>query len=253
MIYRIFFILIYFFVISCVDSSKNNNLPKKFINYSNKGFALVYDEKLFKKKLITKKLDDRSLLIFNKVLETETPVKITNLINDKYLLAKVSKNANYPFFYNSVISKRIALDLEIDLKEPYIEIKTLNQNNSFIIGKAKTFDEEKIVANKVPVEGIQIKNISSNQNEDKIIKNKSKNSKLFKYIVKIADLYFEDSAKILKNRLSNEYNINNIKIKKMSKNSYRVYMGPFNDLDSIQREYRNIIQLNFENIEIIKL
>ena len=253
MIYRIIFILIYFFIISCVDNSKKNNFQKKFINYSNKGFALIYDEKLLKKKLVSEKLDDRSLLIFNKVLDQETPVKITNLINDKYLLAKVSKNANYPFFYNSVISKRIALDLEIDLKEPYIEIKTLNQNNSFIIGKAKTFDEEKIVANKVPVEGIQIKNISSNQNEDKIIKNKSKNSKLFKYIVKIADLYFEDSAKILKNRLSNEYNINNIKIKKMSKNSYRVYMGPFNDLDSIQREYRNIIQLNFENIEIIKL
>ena len=253
MIYRIIFILIYFFIISCVDNSKKNNFQKKFINYSNKGFALIYDEKLLKKKLVSEKLDDRSLLIFNKVLDQETPVKITNLINDKYLLAKVSKNANYPFFYNSVISKRIALDLEIDLNEPYIEIKTLNQKNSFIIGKAKTFDEEKNVANKVPIEAIKINNISSDKNKDKLIVNKSKNANIFKYIIKIADLYFEDSAKILKNRLLEENNINSIKIKKMSKNSYRVYMGPFNNLDSIKREYRNIIKLNFENIEIIKL
>ena len=253
MIYRIIFILIYFFIISCVDNSKKNNFQKKFINYSNKGFALIYDEKLLKKKLVSEKLDDRSLLIFNKVLDQETPVKITNLINDKYLLAKVSKNANYPFFYNSVISKRIALDLEINLNEPYIEIKTLNQKNSFIIGKAKTFDEEKNVANKVPIEAIKINNISSDKNKDKLIVNKSKNANIFKYIIKIADLYFEDSAKILKNRLLEENNINSIKIKKMSKNSYRVYMGPFNNLDSIKREYRNIIKLNFENIEIIKL
>ena len=75
----------------------------------------------------------------------------------------------------------------------------------------------------------------------------------FKYIIKIVDLYFEDSAKILINRLQNEYSINNIKIKKMSKNSYRVYKGPFNNLDSIKREYTDIIKLNFENIEIIKL
>jgi len=253
MIYRIIFILIYIFAISCVQQSKKNNYSKKFISYSNKGFALIYDEKLFKKKLINKKLNDRSLYIFNKMLEEETPVKITNLINGKYVLAKVGKNANYPFFYNSVISKRIALDLEIDLNEPYIEIKTLNQKNSFIIAKAKTFNEEKKVAEKVPVKGIEIKNISINKNEDKIILNKSKNINKFKYIIKIADLYFIDSANILKNRLLNEYNMNNVKIKKMTKNSYRIYMGPFNDLDSIKREYRNIIKLNFENIEIIKL
>ena len=38
---------------------------KKFKNYSNKGFALVYDDKFFKNKIINKKLDNRSLQIFN--------------------------------------------------------------------------------------------------------------------------------------------------------------------------------------------
>ena len=66
-----------------------------------------------------------------------------------------------------------AKDLEIDLDEPYVEIKTLNQKNSFIIGKAKMFEEEKEVANKVPVEGIEIKNISVNKSLAKGTKSNS--------------------------------------------------------------------------------
>ena len=251
--YKIIFFFCIIFFVSCAEQSKKIKYTKKFNNYSNKGFTLIYNEKLFKKKFVDKKLNDRSLVIFNNVLEKETPVRVTNLINGKYLVAKVGQNAKYPVFYNSVISKRIATDLEVDLNEPYIEIKTLNQKNSFIINKAKTFDEEKKVANKAPVERIVIKIISNNINETKTIKKNSKSNISFKYIIKIADFYFEDSAKILKKRLQNEYNITNVKIKKMSKNSYRIFKGPFNNLDSIKRQYNGIIKLNFENIEIIKL
>ena len=250
---KIFLFIIFIFALSCAEQTKKINYSKKFKNYSNKGFTLIYDEKLFKSKFINKKLNDRSLLIFNNALEKETPIRITNLINGKYLLAKVGINANYPLFYNSVVSKRIASELEINLNEPYIEIKTLNQKNSFIINKAKTFDEEKNVANKVPVERIEINNISNNISEKEKNKKILKPSIDFKYIIKIVDLYFEDSAKILINRLQNEYSIKNIKIKKMSKNNYRVYKGPFNNFDSIKSEYTDIIKLNFENIEIIKL
>tara|TARA_Y100000996_G_C22460137_1_gene617678 strand:- start:255 stop:893 length:639 start_codon:yes stop_codon:yes gene_type:complete len=212
----------------------------------------VYDEELYKNKNINRKLNDRSLLIFNNFLKEETPVKITNLINGKYLIAKVGKSSKYPTFYNSVISKRIANDLDIDKNEPYIELKTLDQNNSFIIGKAKTFDEEKEVADKAPIDGIEIENIGNDfkvEKSDDIIKSKDS----FKYIIKIADFYFLDSAKILKNRLLNEYSIKNVKIEKLSKNSYRIYKGPFINLESIKNDYNDILRLNFENIEIIKI
>ena len=197
-------------------------------------------------------MNDRSLLVFSNALKKETPVKITNLINGKYLIAKVGKKTRYPEFYNSVISKRIAEDLNLDVNQPYIELKTLDQNNSFIIGKAKTFDEEKEVANKAPVEGIKIENIGNstvNKETNEVIKSKD----IFNYIIKIADLYFLESAKILKERLANEYNINNVKIIKLSKNNYRIYKGPFKNLESIKKDYKDIIKLNFENIEIIKL
>ncbi len=251
--YKNIFFIFFFTLLSCKDEVSKINYTKKITNYSNKGFTLVYNDKLYKNKFINKKLNERSLLIFNNALEKETSVRITNLLNGKYLIAKVGQNANYPFFYNSVISKRIATDLEIDLKEPYVEIKTLNQKNSFIINKAKTFDEEKVVADKVPVQGIVIKNISIDPVKTETLTIKSKSDSDFIYIIRIADLYFEDSANILKERLQNEYNISNVKIKKMSKNTYRVYKGPFYNLDSIKSEYSDIIKLNFENIEIIKL
>ena len=250
--YKIIFFFCIFLLTSCAEQSKKINYTKKFNTYSNKGFALIYDDKMYKNKLIDKKLNDRSLIIFNNFLKKETPVRITNLINGKYLVAKVGNNSKYPVFYNSVISKRIANELALDITEPYVEIKTLNQNNSFIINEAKTFEEEKKVADKAPVEGIEISNISNNKKTKKI-KSKIKSNNSFEYIIKIADLYFLDSAKILQNRLKIEYNIINVNIKKMSKNSYRIYKGPFKKLDSLKREYNDIIKLNFENIEIIKI
>ena len=75
----------------------------------------------------------------------------------------------------------------------------------------------------------------------------------FKYIIKFADLFFEDSAIMLKNRLIEEFNIKNINIKKISKNNYRVYKGPFNNLESIKNEINNITKVDFDNIEILKL
>ena len=238
--YKIILIFFCIFLISCEQKSKKINYSNKFISYSNKGFTLIYDEKLFKTKEVNRKLNDRSLLIFNNALNQETPVKITNLINGKYLIAKVGKVTKYPNFYNSVVSKRIAQDLDIDINEPYIELKTLDQNNSFIINKAKTFDEEKEVADKAPVEGISIKNIGiENNNTDENVQAKIELDK-FNYIIKIADLFFEDSALMLKKRLENEFNIQNILIKKMSQNTFRVYKGPFIDLDSIKNEFNNI-------------
>ena len=60
------------------------------------------------------------------------------------------------YFFNSVISKRIKDELELDEAEPYIEIKEITQESSFIAKKAKTYDEEKNVADKAPVDDVKI-------------------------------------------------------------------------------------------------
>ena len=236
---------------SCETTNKNIISNKDFKNYSNDGFALIYNNDIFKKRIVSKKIDQRSLIIFNNKLKKDTDIKITNLLNEKYLIAKVGKNSKYPIFYNSVISERIATELDIDPDQPYVRVETINSSNTFVANKAKTFDEEKKVANKAPVDSISIQNISIEKDNNSKVEN-VKNTK-FEFIIKFADLFFEESAITLKKRLEDEYNLKDINIKKMSKNLYRVYKGPFYNLGSIKNVYNEIADINFENIELIKL
>ena len=247
--YKIF-IAIFLFLYSCTTNNINVSNDKVIIQsetYSNKGFTLLFNEDLKKKKLINKKIEERSLIIFQKNLAKGTTVKITNLINNKSMLAKVGPKSDYPAFYNSVISKRIYNKLEIDIDEPYVEVLEISENSTFLAKKAKTFDEEKNVADKAPVEDISI--YSLNNDADKSIKNKINN---FSYIVKIADFYYEDTAKLMIKRIKSESKLININILKLSDINYRVYLGPFNDLKSLKKAFNDIKIINFENIEIIK-
>ena len=128
MFYRkILFISFFVFLNSCSSHTlKKNNVRFNVDNsFTNKGFALVYNKNLYDKKIISKKLDLRSLLIFQKNLKRNTTVKVTNLINSKSLIAKVGSNSLYPSFNNSVISPRVAKELELNTENPYIEIKSI--------------------------------------------------------------------------------------------------------------------------------
>ena len=251
--YKIILIFLILFTFSCDQKYTQLEYKNNFENFSNKGFALIYNDQLFKNKIVSKKIDERSFIIFNNKIKYDTPVKVTNLLNGKYILAKIGKKSKYPFFYNSVITKRIAEELEIDPLEPYISVQTINTSGAFVAKKAKTYKEEKRVADKAPVEGIFIENISDGSKKVKKNKDKKLNNKKFNYIIKFADLYFEDSAIMLKNRLTSEFNINNVLIDKINNNVYRVYIGPFNNINSIKIEFDKIDIMSFDNIDIIKL
>ena len=243
------FIIIYLFLSNCTTTtSVNNMLGANIINaYSNKGFALIYSEELYKKKIINKKINERSLVVFQKNLEINTPIKITNILNNKSLIATVGKNSKYPAFNNVVLSKRIAEELDLIIDQPYVEILEILENSIFVAQKAKTYDEEKNVAVKAPVKEININNLNAIKS-----KNKETVNIKFSYIIKIADFYFKDTALIMVNRIKTESLIKNPKIKKISDKKYRVYLGPFNNINSLQKSFNDINILGFENIEIIR-
>ena len=138
--------------------------------YSNKGFALLYKDNLKKSKLLNKKIDERSLIIFQKNLKKNTSVKITNLLNNKSILAKVGSDSRYPNFYNSVISQRIFDELELNENEPYVEVSSVSENSTFLAKKAKMYDEEKKVADKAPVDGISISDLNQDKKKKKKLK-----------------------------------------------------------------------------------
>ena len=243
--YKILLLLFSFFLIGCVQVPKQ--LDKTEIKlekrYTNSGFALIFDESLDK----IKKLDDRSLMIYHKSLKRKSTVKITNPKNGKSLIAEVkSNNQKFSDFYNSVISKRIAEDLDLDFNEPLLKITLVSRNSAFIAKKSKTFEEEKKVAEKAPVDGIQIKDLNSTP------KKKKKNKKLkFSYSIKLADFYYKSSAKTMISRIKNETNIKNSRIQQLSKTKFRVLIGPFNDIKSLKESYEKLRPMNFENLEIL--
>ena len=234
-----------------IKETQKKNTKEELINivYSNKGFALIYSEDVVNS--LQYKLDNTSINILSPNLPNGTPVRITNIINGKSLITVVQNKTVLPIFYNSVITNRIVNELSINPNEPYIFIETINSNNLYVANDVKTFDEEKEVANKAPVDDIMIQNISL---ETETKESNTKNFVTdFNYIIKFGDFYFEDSAIMLKNRLFEEYNIKNILIKKLSQNNFRVYKGPYKDFEKLKKGFHNIENLDFDSIEIIKL
>ena len=212
--------------------------------YSNTGFALIYNSDL----LNIKELENRSLDIYHNSLKKRSKVKIINPKSGKFLIAEVKSNkVKFSNFYNSILSPRIAQELDLDPNEPYIQIILVAKNSTFIAKKAKTFDEERIVAEKAPVDGIQINDL----NEIKVKKNKFK-EKIFSYSIKVADFYYKDTAKSMVTRIKIETAINNLSIRELSKTKYRVLIGPFNDIKTLRDSFEKMNYFKFENLEIIK-
>ncbi|QIZ20375.1 hypothetical protein E5R92_01035 [Candidatus Pelagibacter giovannonii] len=250
MLYKKLLILCCFILLnncSATTLTKNKNYNSLDNPFINNGFSLIYNDRLYNDKIISKKIDERSLIIFQKNLKKNTIVKITNILNNKSIVGTVGSNADYPLFNNSVLSLRIADLIDLNEDEPYVEILEVLEDAMFVAKRAKTFEEEKKVANKAPVNNIDISDLNTKQ-----ANTKSELSKKFSYEIKIADFYFNDTASLLVDRIVKETIIRDAKIKKINEKKYRVYVGPFNNINSLKKTFNDISILEFENIEIIK-
>ena len=240
-------IIFLFFLNSCDQSlSKKNQIINIDQNdrYKNLGFALIYNDNLEN----IKKIESRSLSIFHRSLKKRSMVKITNPVNGNSLIAQVKSNkVKFSNFYNSILSPRIAEILELDDKEPYVEIVLITGNSSFVAKKAKTFEEESKVAEKAPIDGIQINDLNSKKINKKIKKNVK-----FTYSIKVADFYYRDTARLMLNRIKKQADIKNLSIIELSKTKYRLLIGPFDDIKSLQINFDKMNLFNFENLEILR-
>lgn len=243
---NIIFIFFIFFIYGCEPINvKNKKLNFEIENrYKNSGFALIYNDELDG----IKEIEPRSLMIYHKNLKKKSMVKITNPINGLSLIAEVKSNKiKFSNFYNAVLSDRIVQTLELDEKEPYINIVLISKDSTFIAKKAKTFEEESVVAEKAPVDGIQINDLNESKSKKKIKKNK-----IFSYSIKVADFYYKDSAKLMLEKIKKDSLIKNLKIIELSKTNYRLLIGPFNDIKSLKNTFEKMNLFNFENLEILK-
>ncbi len=236
----------FFLILILLTGCTVNNTQYSENIFTNKGFTLLSEEHLVKKKFLRKNLDERSLEIIHNTLPKGSNVRIINLLNGKSIKATVKTRNKDLIFYNSILSKRIYDELDISPKEPYVEISRIRENKTFIAKKSKTFDEEKKVANKAPVKSISINEIGIPKNK------KLDDRKSFNYSIKITEFYFLKNANELKKRIENETSLKNINVISINDTKHQVLLGPYSNINTLQSSYNSINKLNFENIELIR-
>ena len=214
--------------------------------YAANGFALIYNEFDFNEKTIKGRMKNDDLQISHQNLKIGTLIKISNPKNKKSLILKNVKRIRYPDFYKILITEAVMEKLKLDKNLPMLEIVEVKKNKSFIAKEAKTYNEEKKISSKAPVENIQISNISKEKNK----KNKGTSDQIY---IHLGSFYSTDTAEFLKQRIKKdvpEFNINKLKIKKKNIKETLVISGPYNSINSVKNDYILLKTFGFEELDI---
>jgi hypothetical protein len=230
--YKLIFL---FLLVSCTNYSSNIN---KKSGYSSSGFAYI-------DKNIPSTLKNENFFISHNRLSVGTKMRVINPENKKSLEVKIKKKIKYDDFYKALISKSIADHLDLSAEFPYIEIIQIKTNKSFVAKKAITDVEEKKIANKAPIDTININNISKEK--------KTQKKKLKTYSILVAEFYNQSSAEFLKKKLSSvlrDSNYQLIYINKKSEKKYELLMGPYNTINKLKNDYIVLNDSKFEDLDI---
>ena len=238
--YKLFIFL--FFISSC--SPQFSSLSRK--PYTAKGIAYIYNDFDFNEKVIKGRMNNEILQVSHQNLRTGALIKIINPENKKSIVLKNIKRIKFPDFYKILITKPVAVQLDLNIDLPLLEIIEIKKNKSFVAAKAKIFKEEKKIPSKAPVASVQISNISKNKS-----KNLHKKSK--KIFIDIASFYSPETARFLKQRIINEVidlDAKKLKIKKVNNKETQVILGPYSSVNLLKNDYIKLKNFGFEELNI---
>ena len=239
--YRIFFVL--FFVLSCAPQF--NSIHQKN-TYAAKGFAYIYNDFDFNKKIIKGRMNNDKMQISHQNLRTGTLLKIINPKNNETIVLKNIKRIKYPDFYKVLITKPVAEKLKLDSNLPLLELIEVKKNKSFVAEKAKIYSEEKKIPSKAPVASVKISNISKNEPK----KTQKTSEQIF---INVASFYSIETARFLRQRIIKEVtdlNSKKLKIEKISSKETQVISGPYNSVNLLKNDYIKLQNLGFEELNI---
>jgi uncharacterized membrane-anchored protein len=239
--YNIFFLI--FFLISCSPhyTKLENRKP-----YNSTGFAYIFNKKDFEDKILKKSLNNDLLQISHKNIKKGTLVKLINPKTKESIVLKNIKRIEYPDFYKILITKPVALKLNINNSLPLIEILEIKKNQSFIAEKAKIYQEEKQISSKAPITSVKIANISKKNKINKLVKSEN-------IYILVASFYTNEAANLLKQRIITEtpnFDINKLNIKKKNSKNFEVLSGPYNSINLLKNDYINLKTFGFEELDI---
>ncbi|MDB4339726.1 hypothetical protein OAA01_00285 [Pelagibacteraceae bacterium] len=239
-----FNILILFLILNSCSSNYTKLDNRK--PYNSTGLAYIFNIDDYEKKKIPKKFDNQQLQISHKDLNVGTLIKLINPNSKETIVLKNSKKIQYPDFYKILITKSVALKLNLDNELPLIEVLEIKKNKSFIAKKAKIYQEEKKISSKAPVTSVKIANISKKKPiiKEPIAKN---------IYVLVASFYTYEAANLLNKRIIDEipsYDNSKITIKKKNSKKFEVLSGPYKSVNLLKNDYIKLKILGFEELEI---
>ncbi len=237
-------IILIFFILSCSPQLSTINQKNP---YTAKGFAYIYTDTDFNKKIIKGKMNNEIMQISHQYLRTGTLIKVINSKNEKTIVLKNSKRIKYPEFYKILITKPVAEKLNLDLDLPILEIIEIKKNKSFIAKKAKMYSEEKKIPSKAPVASVEISNISKNKSYNTKVESKD-------IFIHIATFYSIDTAKFLKQRIIkqvSDFDNQKLKLKKISNKKTQVISGPYTSINLLKNDYIKLKNFGFEELDIL--
>ncbi len=240
--YKIIYLL-FFLITACTPQLTTLNIKEPYVST---GFAYIYNEFDFNKKIIQSKMNNELLQISHQNLKTGTLIKISNPKNKESLVLKNIKRIRYPDFYKILITNSVAKKLKLDKDLPLLEIIEVKKNKSFIAKEAKTYNEEKNISSKAPVASIKISNISKGKKESP----KKKKDQVF---IHLGSFYSVKTANFLKQRISKDlpdFDINKLKINKRNNKQTLVISGPYNSINSVKNDYIKLKSFGFEELDI---
>ena len=241
------FLIFFIFLISCSVPEYNKSRVNKQLLLSS-GFAYIYNEVDYQNKIINKKFNRYELEIGHSSLKAGSTIKIINPENKKFVILKNNKNVKYPEFYKILITEYVADILDLDTKNPFVEIQEIRKNKSFVAAKAKTHVEERRIHSKAPIEKVQIKSLSQ-KNKSKKIKSK------FRFSILIGEFYSIETAENLKKKISHElrgFKAERLSIKVVEKNKIRLISGSYNSINLLKNDYMLLKNFGFEELDIVK-
>ena len=188
-------------------------------------------------------------------------ISVTNLSNGYTANVRINHRGGYSNINTIELSPSVFNILGINSVVGIVEINLINQNESFVLKEAKTYNAEKKV-NKAPVSSVSLETITSieEQPADKDLTFNDKNNDLVIKEVKSGKIYlnitkfsFKKSAISFKDGFKSDLNINIIESKKGDKIYYNVVLGPFDDIEDLYNVQKNDTFKHYEDLSLLIL
>ena len=155
---------------------------------------------------------------------------------------------------------------KLDLKDDgnLIKIRLISDNETFVLGEAKTYNAEKKILSSAPINGVSIINIDSdnpteNLENIEISINDDVNLDGFKLetdiinkniYIHVATLLFRKNADVLLSNLSSIKKVGIVRSMVNDKNEFKVIIGPFENLTELNRVLKIDTIQQYEDLSI---